>query len=117
MSFQRNVAVIALVVLSIALIIIGIILLRMRRDAKFPADVAQCPDYYDVVRDGEQTKCVFKHTSGSDVYAFYNTMTTDCKTIIPENGEFVGSGGGGAKCSWAKQCGVTWDGITNQNKC
>ena len=31
MSFQRNVAVIALIVLSIALIIVGIVLLRMRK--------------------------------------------------------------------------------------
>ena len=118
MSFQRNVSVIALIVLSIAFIIVGIVLLRMRKNVKFPANVAQCPDYFDVVKNDEgEVQCKFNHKSGSDVHTFYSSLPPSCKELKPEDPEFIGVYGEINKCNWAKQCGITWDGISNQNIC
>jgi hypothetical protein len=125
MSFQKNVAVSALVVLSICLIIVGIILLRMRKNVKFPANIGQCPDYFDVVKDGDSIKCEFKHQN-NDVSRFYenkgvgqkrNVDGIPCSEIAPYDSKYVGIKGNEAKCRWAKQCDVTWDGITNRGIC
>ena len=40
-----------------------------------------------------------------------------CKKFNPRNPKYHGPQGKIEKCKWAKNCGIVWDGITNNDKC
>ena len=100
MTFQKTVLTIATVILVLFLIILAIILWTSRNELQFPPEIGTCPDYFEATVQNKKHMC--KNVKG------------------------LGNGGGGCdmvdfsgynvedKKKWAKGCGVTWDGLTNQ---
>lgn len=107
MSFQKIVAIIAVVLLIIVLVMFGIAIHNKKEDDQYPPVTAECPDYWDVTKDSDgTTKCVNTKELGSKNCA----RTMDFTTV-----NFLGPNGKCAKQKWANSCQVTWDGITNAN--
>ena len=106
-GFQKLILFIAIVILIIALVFIGIAL-SYSKDKQWPPMVPECPDYWTVDGSGNNTTCVNVKNLG---------------TCPPQNGmryltmnfntpAFSGSNEMCSKYTWAKKCGVSWDGIT-----
>lgn len=111
-NFNTLVLQIATIILIILLIIIGMVMYYSSRNAKFPPVVAECPDYWNVTREGNRTIC--KNLLKINPKNISETDT--CSKIDPVN--FTGPSDEETLCnkfSWAHNCGVLWDGITNNN--
>ena len=104
-SFQKIILLVAVIVLIITLVFIGITLSYSKSSQVWPPMVPECPDYWTV---DASSICI---------------NTKDLGTCSPKSGEehltmdfntstFTGSNGLCAKYSWAKRCGLSWDGIT-----
>ena len=81
--------------------VIAVLLYKSKQNLQYPPDVAECPDYWEVTGDqvcknvknlGNGTCAATKDFSGS---------------------EWQGNQGLKNKNTWAKSCGLTWDGVTN----
>ena len=107
-SFQKIVITAAIIILIIALIIIGICLSYYQAKEQWPPLLAACPDYWTIDGSGNSTTC---------------TNIKDLGTCPPQSGNkhlvmnftgpaFTGANGTCAKYTWAKNCNLTWDGIT-----
>lgn len=99
-GFQKTVLIVAIVILTIALIFIGFAL-GYAQDDKWPPMIPGCPDYWEIDGSGNNTTCT-------------NTLNLGtCNTVMNfQNAPYTGSNGDCAKYTWANKCGVTWDGIT-----
>jgi hypothetical protein len=121
-AFQKTVVVVAAVLLLLSLAVVGVALYRHRSHETFPPVIGSCPDYWDDVtpRDGSPgTVCKnlginppasHEGSSGSlscpgkgGVQAFKSSL-------------WRGKSGLCRKATWARQCGVIWDGVTNSNE-
>jgi len=85
------------------------------KDAKnnqtWPPIVANCPDYWeDTTNNGEG--CYNKLGLGKCNLPTYDNKNVMNFNVTPYNG----AEGSCAKAKWAKECGVTWDGMS-QTKC
>ncbi len=100
MSFQKIVLVIALVLLIISLVIIGLLIKSAQMSAKFPPETGKCPDYLKAQLSNGTLTCANPKNLG--------TCSTD---FTPVGGSDVASIT--ANCKAAKNCGLTWDGVTN----
>ena len=107
-SAQIIILYIAIIILIIALVLIGLALSYTKDQQKWPPITSQCPDYWQIDGSGNNAKCVNIKNLGT------------CK---PKRGDkylkmdfnssaFTGSNEMCAKYTWAKNCGVSWDGIT-----
>ncbi len=111
MNFQSVVLIIAIVVLIICLILIGMALNKSKKEKQFPPVVPDCPDYWDAVlsttedSDGNKSIIGCRNTRGLGVCDKDQVNPT----IISLNPC--------SKKKWAKNCGITWDGITNASPC
>ena len=105
-AFQKIVLTIFLVILVIALIVIGVMLYYNRENTLWPPETSECPDYWDVTGPGlcKANPNLGNIGNGCDTANFRNVMATGEKARK-------------SKCTWAKKCGVYWDGITNANLC
>jgi hypothetical protein len=106
--FQKNVIIATFVVLILSLIIISYYLVEGSKAKQWPPLTGNCPDYWiDTTGDGKQCK---PPTGNADNQGILGT----CSTNIPDfsSGSYSGNGGACAKSTWAKGCGVSWDGIT-----
>ena len=98
MNFQIIVIIVATIILILMLTFIGYVLHAQRSNLKFPPVTGECPDYW-VSKDNECTnpknlgKCAGSKKFNSKTYQGHDG---DC-----------------AKSKWAKHCGLTWQGITN----
>jgi hypothetical protein len=137
-TFQSVVLVIAIVILVILLIIIGIILYYQKYSSPWPPKTPMCPDYWIAVPGTEAEASKIKNFD--DIRFNYNDITSGkfdpsgsvCVNVknlgrsSPAGGnylvkDFTGSGFEGAsgdceKYKWAKQHGISWDGITYGTK-
>jgi hypothetical protein len=106
-GFQKIILFAAIIILIIALVFIGIVL-SYTKDEQWPPMTPQCPDYWLVDGSSNNAVCI---------------NVKDLGTCPPENQDkhlkmdfnssaFTGSNSMCAKYTWAKKCGVTWDGIT-----
>ena len=106
-SFQQFILFSAIIILIIALVFIGMAL-TYSKEQKWPPMTPECPDYWLVDGSGNNTTCI---------------NMKDLGTCPPRSGDqhlrmdfnsaaFTGSNGMCAKYTWAKKCGVSWDGIT-----
>jgi len=103
-SFQSTVMIIATILLIISLIIVAIITLSSRYSRKFPPVVAECPDYWADMSKGDASECVNINHVGSK----------SCANKMDFSGaQYRGAQGLCAKANWARNCGLTWDGVTN----
>lgn len=97
-NFQNTILKIAVAFLVLMLIVIGYLLYKTKAGMTFPPYVSTCPDYFEMNSKGE---CINVRNMG-DTSGMCATVPVDPKT--PLN-----------KCIWAKNCNLTWDGITNVN--
>jgi len=107
-GFQKIVLFAAIIILIIALVVIGVALSYAKDDEEWPPLIPDCPDYWTIDGSGNNANCI---------------NVKDLGTCPPQSGQqhltmnfnssaFTGSNGDCAKYTWAKKCGVTWDGIT-----
>lgn len=107
-SFQNIVMIVAAVLLVLALIFIGVSLYNNKKNAVFPPVVADCPDYWLDMSEGNAKNCVNAKSLGS----------CDTKSMDFSGSFWTGSDGLCHKYKWARQCNLTWDGVTNaSNPC
>lgn len=110
MNFYKQVIVIAVIVLIVALSFIGTVLSQSKSDVRFPPNIAECPDFY-------------KKVSGSECESTKNMYLESeprCQTIDFSDLKFsrAGTGPNSGACEKKKvaiDCGITWDGLTNNN--
>ena len=136
-SFQNKAIGIAFLVLVILIILMSIILYRTANQGTYPPVVNECPDYWITsnyaVQEGEcKTSeygcCSDKTTAKTDAdgtncpikcYNAYKLGKTSssCSSIPAEmdfsTDEYTGASGTCNKQTWAKNCGITWDGVTD----
>lgn len=110
MNFQRSVLLIATVVLIGVLSFIGFSMYRQTQKTVYPPVIADCPDYWEADPvNGDPTKTLCKNVK--------SIGNSNCsKTMDFTSKKFVGDGSLCAKQKWAKQCNLTWDGVTNSNQ-
>lgn len=100
-GFHLTVIIIALIILVLCLIFIGIALEKHNSKDAFPPVLPDCPDYWEATRDGGCQK-----TSSAP--------PTDCEsTIAPKTLKSMSLC---HKRNWAKNCRITWDGVTNNDR-
>lgn len=134
-AFQISALTTAFIIMIVLIIIIALILLKSKGKGSIHAD--SCPDYWttsnyanakDSVCEGEFGCCSDYATSKTDVdgtncpIKCYNSKnlgktSANCTSIPTEmdfgSDTYTGSNGLCNKQTWAKQCGITWDGVTN----
>jgi hypothetical protein len=113
-GFQKFILFAAIIILIIALVFIGVGL-KMAGKEEWPPMVPDCPDYWLIDGVENNTTCINIKDLGicppknQDKHLKMNF----------NNPIFTGSNEMCAKYKWAKNCGVSWDGITYgvQNPC
>jgi hypothetical protein len=106
-GFQKFVLFAAIIILIIALIFIGVTL-TYSKDHQWPPMTPECPDYWTVDGSGNNATCINMKDLGT-----CPPKSGDKHLIMNFNSSaFTGSNGMCAKYTWAKKCGVSWDGIT-----
>ncbi len=142
-AFQNTALGLSTLILIICLIVVAIVLMNTKSNGTYPPTVDSCPDYWttsnylnpdvDKCKDTEFGCCSDYSTPKTDAdgtncpVKCYNshqlgTISSTC-TSIPTEMDFstdvyTGSSAVCNKQTWAKQCDITWDGITNvSNAC
>ena len=99
MNFQKITIIVALVILILMLLLVAYMMHRAKQTAAWPPMISECPDYFEVV---SPEVCNNVKGLGS------------CHGVINfSSPNYQGQAGLKQKKAWATQCGVTWDGITN----
>ena len=107
-TFQKLVLFGAIIILIIALIFIGIAL-SYAEDERWPPMTPECPDYWLVDGSGNNTTCINIKDLGTCQPESKDDRHLKMNFNSPA---FTGSNEMCAKYTWAKKCGVSWDGIT-----
>tara|TARA_B100000287_G_C20458218_1_gene712235 strand:- start:48 stop:452 length:405 start_codon:yes stop_codon:yes gene_type:complete len=111
-KFNKTILFSAIVILIIVLIIIGVMLNYSLFNENYPPIISDCPDYWDVsLNSDNQVAChnIVRQNTGTcnnntyPVEQFY-AYASNPKDVIC------------AKYKWAKECNISWDGITNNNQ-
>jgi hypothetical protein len=99
MTFQKTVLVVSTTLLVLSLITIAVLLNKAKDNLQWPPMISECPDYWKV----------------TDIDRCQNTMNlgTCGNNADFSSSEWQGKSGLKKKYDWAKGCGLTWDGITN----
>ena len=105
--FQKTVLIVAIVILIVVLVIIGLALAKSQ-DNNWPPMVPDCPDYWVIDGSGNNATCI----NIKDLGTCPATGGNKHQSVNFNQAPFVGSDETCAKYTWAKKCGVTWDGIT-----
>jgi hypothetical protein len=114
---------VAIIFLILILTYIGIKLRKSNVAAKFPPQMSNCPDNWIF----SNNKCQVPNSSNAN-YGKSNLINNGVKTpgyssstnTIDFTDKGWYSGGKSAVCNkkyWANSIGITWDGVTNYNKC
>ena len=106
--FQKTVSIVAICILVLALIFVATMLVvQLNNPGKFPPYSSTCPDYWNMETQDDGTDvCVNSNNLGKIEHS-------GCKQLEPNNSIFTGDSGDCNKYNYAKQCSVTWDGISN----
>jgi hypothetical protein len=99
MSFQKTVLIVALISFLIMMVFIAVMMNSAKKVEDFPPQVGSCPDYWQIMPGTGE--CLNTQLLGSTCASPYKFATKTFKE----------------KCDFAKECGITWDGITNSKKC
>lgn len=106
MSFQKLVVIIASIILIFILIFVGYMIYNANKTMKWPPEVAECPDYWKIgLNSGGNKVCI---PNGDLNKGSFNG--TDMNFNVPT---YLGKIGTKEKYKWARDNGITWDGITN----
>ena len=106
-GFQKIVLFSAIIILIIALIIIGITLSNST-DKNWPPVLSNCPDFWTMDGSGNNPQCV----NTKDLGTCPPNSGSQHLTMDFNSAPYVGSNSSCAKYTWAKKCGISWDGIT-----
>jgi hypothetical protein len=107
-TFQKFILFSAIIILLIILIFVGIALNYATNEGTWPPIVPECPDYWMIDGSGNNTTCINVKDLGTC------SPTSGNKHLVMNfnTPAFTGSNELCSKYTWAKKCGVTWDGIT-----
>lgn len=70
MSFQSTVLMIAAGVLILSLTYIGYMISKLMKNRKYPPTISRCPDYFELVKEGDREYCKNTRNLGSGVATF-----------------------------------------------
>jgi len=99
MTIQKQIIRVASIILILLLIMIGYMLYNAKQNIKFPPEISECPDYWKV--------------NGIEVCENVKGLGS-CSGVHDFSGaEWQGKTGMKKKYDWSRQCGIVWDGITN----
>ena len=108
-TFQKIVLVIATVILILALIVIGVSLHYSKAAKPWPPLTPDCPDYWQVDGSGNNTRCTnVKNLGTCPIPTGEEHLVMSFNTPA-----FSGKNGLCSKYTWANNCGVSWDGVTD----
>lgn len=99
MGFYKSAFVGFTVQLLILLAIMAYILSNMNKNQQFPASISNCPDFYSLNNEGN---CMIETS-------VYSSQDNQCKILNPRDMSLRD------QKIWAVDCGVSWDGITNNS--
>lgn len=109
MNFQRKVLLVAAIIFVLMAIFIVYTLYADKYSKEFPPVVASCPDYWL----DHQVKDALGNTISKCVNVKNLGTCPDQKEKNFDEPQWLGESGECRKSKWAKQCNLTWDGITN----
>ena len=125
-DFQKRIVNILGIILIICLVIFFIIILYINREQKFPPVIGDCPDYWisskyfdneenlDIIDDVSIKNQLENDKGDSKCVNVKNIGNPNCSNIMDFNEiPYNTKNGLCAKYKWAKDCDLTWDGITN----
>jgi hypothetical protein len=107
-AFQKFILFGAIILLIITLVFIGMSLSKTQADQQWPPIIPECPDYWTIDGSGNNASCINTNNLGTcqpPSGSKYLTMNFNTPA-------FSGINGSCAKYTWAKKCGISWDGIT-----
>ena len=114
-TFQSIVITVATFILVVMLIVIGVSLNNAKSTQTWPPVLSECPDYWvDIYGKGKGCQNV------QDLGKCTAQNQVDGHQVMDfSQAQYIGAGGSCAKYTWAKNCGITWDGITSgvRNPC
>jgi hypothetical protein len=106
-DFQKFVLFAAIIILIIALVFIGIAL-TYSNDTTWPPMTPECPDYWTIDGSGNNTNCInIKDLGTCPPQSKNKHLKMNFNSPV-----YSGTNGMCAKYTWAKNCGISWDGIT-----
>lgn len=107
MDYKTTISIIAVVLLIIALIFVAVVLNTSKKNVNWPPATGDCPDFWDAQQRGGRKICHNPKNIGK------------CGKWKQFNGEkWNGPYGECRKKIWTTKCGLTWDGLTNnENIC
>tara|TARA_B110000211_G_C14019779_1_gene527103 strand:- start:1068 stop:1406 length:339 start_codon:yes stop_codon:yes gene_type:complete len=102
MSFQKSVLITASVILLVALAVIAMILNSSKSNTKYPPEIGICPDYFVPMAKNvcANPKGLGKNVPDSVTFTGDEMCGSECN-----NNNYK------ARCNWAKNNKVQWDGI------
>lgn len=125
LSFYSIVIIIAIIILIIALTIVGLTLKNKKNVIQFPDYKNTCPDFWTLNNSG--LLCVppsipintpssekVKKYQNANVVTSTNGETAKIDSINPDDSKWASVC---AKTKWAKNVGILWDGVANNNAC
>ena len=101
-NFQRIVLVIAGILFVGFMITVVYSMLKANKIGEWPPVIANCPDNWIMDTDGKT--CINKN-------GLFNK--NNCNRINTSEDIYSGAGGLCQKYQWSSNCGVNWDGISN----
>ena len=107
-AFQKVVLFGAIIILIIALVFIGIALSYSTNNQQWPPMTPECPDYWSIDGSGNNTTCINVKDLGTCQPQSGDKHLTMNFNVSP----YTGTNGLCSKYTWAKKCGISWDGIT-----
>lgn len=106
-GFQKFILFAAIIILIITLIVIGVAL-SSATNTSWPPMTPECPDWWISDGSGNNSTC----TNIKDLGTCPPQSDNKHLTMNFNTPAFTGSNGLCAKYTWAKKCGISWDGIT-----
>jgi hypothetical protein len=124
LSFYSIVLIIAIIILIIALTIVGLTLNKKKNVKPFPDFKTTCPDFWSYDTSGLcipstppiNTPLPAKVISylNTNVVTSGNDTSKKIDSIDPDESKWASVC---TKTKWAKNVGILWDGVTNNNAC
>jgi len=124
-QFNKIVLTIATIILIVSLSFIAFFLAKSLFEDSYPPIISECPDYWDVDYNSDN-QIVCKNTStinegrGGVSGDRCNIPSEGINPITLFDSQATGSGNNEdsvlcEKYRWARECNITWDGVTNNN--
>lgn len=101
MNFQSMTMMIATILLILVLGFIGYLMYKAKSNMDWPPMISECPDYWTV--------------TGVSQCSNPNNLGSCGASMDFSSADWQGDSGLKKKYQWARGCGLTWDGVTNNS--